>query len=73
MRALIQRLKRRHARAGQQFHVTRGGDERYFSDLGYWYATENNVVRNSWKSVDGLVAMARYWGALAPHETLAEE
>lgn len=69
LRALVARLKRRFARDGETFHVTRGGDERaYNSDLGQWYTTDNNVLRSAWHSLDALVEMARECGVLRSYE-----
>ena len=69
LRALEQRLKRRFARDGQTFHRTRG--ERWYSDLGYWHATENNWLAWKCDSLEDLVEHARDVGCLAVYEEVA--
>jgi hypothetical protein len=55
-RALVQRLKRRHARDGERFHVTRVTNPRaHNADLGHWYVVEGGFVRAAWHSLEDLV------------------
>ncbi|MDB4959070.1 MAG: hypothetical protein JWO36_6639 [Myxococcales bacterium] len=64
VRALEQRLKRRHARDGEAFHVTRS--TRWYSDLGHWHTiTDNNFVGAAWRDLEALIEHARDQGVLS--------
>lgn len=71
--ALVARLRRRHARDGERFRVN--SNERYTSDLGYWYVTSGNYVQQRWDRREHLIEHAREIGALASNErvNLGEE
>jgi hypothetical protein len=67
--ALVQRLKRRFARDGQTFHVTRCART---TDLGQWHATDNNWLVWKCDSLDQLIDLAREVGCLKLHELVQE-
>jgi hypothetical protein len=70
LHALLQRMKRRFARDGQSFHITRGAEKgnSVHGNLGYWYTTQNNCVVWSCHSTSDLVEVAREMGCLAAYE-----
>jgi hypothetical protein len=68
LHALVQRLKRRHARDGETFHVTR---EHARDNIGLWHTVADNVVRDWWQNVESLATHARDVGVLGAHEVVA--
>jgi hypothetical protein len=70
--ALVQRLRRHHARQYERFCITRG--TRWFTDLGYWHVVDDrNFVACSFSSRDGLIEHAREVKCLAAWESVEVE